>query len=584
MGRLPLLRRDERHSLPQPPAGELRWRDLVWRDLLYRDLARPRRCCGDQILIGRGGRRGISPGQDRLGADRLHIGHGGIGFFLPTVGLQEAIGLREGLLRLADLEQRECRHRARRLRGRLIGIVFGDLRIRRGGIAPSLAIRNLPERVGPVEREPGHQTSHLALGPAAAGTEFRQRLLGDLRRAGGLFRVDLEEREPMRCLGGFRHVGRGERAEPRAGFVAFSGLRIGDTGGEPCPACPRGLGETFDEAAVCLCRAGPVFPVPPRHRQAFDRIGGAASLAVDHGGEDLLRLGGVATCRGQISSPDCHVVGEGMRGKSLGKPFQCGSRFVARAGLGLAHTECIEHLREPRRLLVLAEEPLPGGDRLVALTRLPERLTEKEESVGRLRLPRTLLQKFLEAAGCDGKSLRRWLRLGVIEGTTAEFPAGQRHRGGIGLARDHLPERFSGLLSLAVLELADTEIGAALVGQWVCWVGLDECLPFLGREVPGLAVLQCSCRRIGRPGGVARTACVFGAEPCCGRQQGRRHHQTDASRDAGCRACADHRRVRRRQSKGLSSHGTVNVPVWLRQVTGKNGRSCGPLPPSCYPL
>ena len=155
------------------------------------------------------------------------------------MGLQEAIGCREGLLRLADLKERERRHRARRLRGRLIGIVVGDLRIRRGGIAPALAIRNLPQRIGPVEREPGHQASHLALGPAATGTEFRQRLLGDLRRAGGLFRVDLEEREPMGCLGGFWQVGRGERAEPRAGFVAFSCLRIGDTGGEPCPACPR---------------------------------------------------------------------------------------------------------------------------------------------------------------------------------------------------------------------------------------------------------------------------------------------------------------------------------------------------------
>ena len=373
----------------------------------------------------------------------------------------------------------------------------------------------------------------------------------------------------MGCLGGFWHVGRGERAEPCAGLVAFSGLRIGDASGEPCPRGPRGLRETFDEAAVCLCRAGPVFPVPPRHRQAFDRIGGPASLAVDHGGEDLLRVDGVAACRGQISSPDRHIVGEGMRGIRLGEPLQCGSRFVACAGLGLAHTECIEHLREPRRLLVLAEEPLPGGDRLVALASLPERLAQEEESVGRLRLPRTLLQKVLEAAGCDGKSLRRWLRLGVIECTAAEFPAGHRHRGGIGLARDHPPERLSGLLPLAVLELADAQVGAALVGQWVCWVGLDECLPFLGREVPCLAVLQRRCRRIGRTGGVARTACVFGTEPCRVRQQGHRHHGTDAHGDA---TCADHRRVRLRPSKGVSSHGALNVPVWLRQVTGKNGR------------
>ena len=126
------------------------------------------------------------------------------------------------------------------------------------------------------------------------------------------------------------------------------------------------------------------------------------------------------------------------------------------------------------------------------------------ERVGRLGLVARRVETGLEprGRGREGGGFGFLLRRG--ERAAGEFPAGERHRRGVGLARDHGLERLLGLGPLAVLRLADGEVVAALERERILGMGGEQRLPLLGGEVPRLAVVQGGRGRVGRAGRVAR--------------------------------------------------------------------------------
>jgi hypothetical protein len=193
-----------------------------------------------------------------------------------------------------------------------------------------------------------------------------------------------------------------------------------------------------------------------------------------------------------------------MLRKLLRETVEGGRRLGLLPGLRLAHAERIEHLGRPRRRGVILQEPLPCGERLVALARLPERFAEKVGRFGRLGLARAVIEKPAQVRGGGGIGRGRRRLLRRLERSAAELPAGQRDRGGVGLARHHRLERLGGGLPVAGLELADGEVVAALEGERVLGMGGDQGLPLLGGQIPGLAVLQGGGRRVGHLGRVTR--------------------------------------------------------------------------------
>ena len=70
----------------------------------------------------------------------------------------------------------------------------------------------------------------------------------------------------------------------------------------------------------------------------------------------------------------------------LREPLENGCRLGGLLLLGEANAQRVEHIRSLRRLGMIAKKFLPGGDRLVAATTLPECLATERGGLGRLRV------------------------------------------------------------------------------------------------------------------------------------------------------------------------------------------------------
>ena len=191
----------------------------------------------------------------------------------------------------------------------------------------------------------------------------------------------------------------------------------------------------------------------------------------------------------------------------LGEPLEHGRRLGELLLFGEAHSERVEHVGDLRGLGVVAEKLLPGRDGLVAPLCLPERLAGKVCRLSRLRMRGAPRREVPQRGRRGGEGLLVRLLLRGAEQAASQFQAGERERVGVRLARDHLTKRLLGRAPVVLLELADRQVVAALESEGIGRVGLDECRPLLGGQIPGLAVLKGGGGGVGRAGGVAGLGC-----------------------------------------------------------------------------
>ena len=349
-----------------------------------------------------------------------------------------------------------------------------------------------PERVGLVEHQ-GRDRGRCGLRVAGRAAE---RLFG--RGEGRLrpLRVEFHERQPMGRIEGQRTAGGGRGGEPRSGLVGLARLGEPAAGHQGGPG-GAGVGLAAGQPGERLGGAGPVFLRPAGVGQPLERVGGPRPAAGCERAHDPLGVGGTVERGRDVGPPEGHVVGEPVAGLLLGEPLEhrpgLGELFL----FGQAHAQGIKHVGRERRPGMVSQKRLPAGDGLVAAAGLPERLTGQVRGLGRLGMRRRGLHEVLQGRGGGSERLPVGLAVRGPKQAAAELESREGHGVGGGLAREHLAERPLGGGPVILLELADREVIAALQGQRVGGMGLNQRRPFLRGEVPGLAILERGGRRVG---------------------------------------------------------------------------------------